>query len=165
MLLISSNKLYNSSIMGFVYKNLDRYDESLATNTYYRTPIISLPMELLELSKLKLDIPEWKNICYKQLDEIELLKDNWNGNGATKFSNSLTRKVRNLLNDLDSKIELFPTANNSIQIECTNLNNDYIEFEIFEDNVKMFLLKRNGDNKTSYINTDEIKLFLRDFYA
>ena len=74
------------------------------------------------------------------LYKISELKDNWNGYGTSKFSEKLIDKAYDLLILFDNlKFEIFPTANNSIQIELENEKNDYIEFEIFEDHIKVYI--------------------------
>lgn len=71
----------------------------------------------------------------KKLKEISDLKDNWNDNNAKKFSSELISIVKNILENIVEQPEIFPTANNSIQMEYELIDNSYLEFEIFEDKI------------------------------
>lgn len=78
-----------------------------------------------------------KELCnnLKKLKEISDLKDNWNDNNAKKFSPELISIVKNILENIVEQPEIFPTANNSIQMEYELIDNSYLEFEIFEDKI------------------------------
>lgn len=71
----------------------------------------------------------------KKLKGISDLKDNWNDNNAKKFSPELISIVKNILENIIEQPEIFPTANNSIQMEYELIDNSYLEFEIFEDKI------------------------------
>lgn len=71
----------------------------------------------------------------KKLKGISDLKDNWNDNNAKKFSPELISIVKNILENIAEQPEIFPTANNSIQMEYELIDNSYLEFEIFEDKI------------------------------
>ena len=43
--------------------------------------------------------------------------------------------VKNILENIVEQPEIFPTANNSIQMEYELIDNSYLEFEIFEDKI------------------------------
>lgn len=75
-----------------------------------------------------------------RMNEIELLDDNWNGFGASKFSIELITKAKEFLSNIAQiapVISIFPTASDSIQIECEK-ENKYAEAEIFFDNIKIY---------------------------
>ena len=88
--------------------------------------------------------------CFDDIfDAILALEDNWNHNGATRFSKTLVERCRNLTNKISQKITINPTANNSIQFEFENENNEYLEIEIFENNtVEVFEKYLNGKEST-----------------
>lgn len=71
----------------------------------------------------------------KKLKGISDLKDNWNDNNAKKFSPELISIVKNILENIVEQPEIFPTANNSTQMEYELIDNSYLEFEIFEDKI------------------------------
>lgn len=74
----------------------------------------------------------------EKMREIEMLKDNWNDNNASKFSSNLIEKCKKILNQLKIQPEIFPTANDSIQFEYQN-NTTYLEFEIFEEKIEVYI--------------------------
>lgn len=57
---------------------------------------------------------------YQTLNEIEQLEDNWNGNGASKFSKELLDTVRSIIENLFRQPEIYPSSRNSIQLEYIN---------------------------------------------
>lgn len=66
----------------------------------------------------------------RKLDEIRTLPRNWNGNGAKRFSRKIINRAKNLLLNLDRQPQVFPTANDSIQIEYDGDENSYLEFQV-----------------------------------
>lgn len=102
----------------------------------------------------------------KRLSEIENLPDNWNNNGANKISNSIIKNVRILLLSLDFQPEIFPTANDAIQLEWENNLNEYLEMEILEDIINIFKIDSNGNEMQTSIsvNKNDVKEIVKDFY-
>lgn len=95
----------------------------------------------------------------KKLKGISDLKDNWNDNNAKKFSPELISIVKNILENIVEQPGIFPTANNSIQMEYELIDNSYLEFEIFED--KIICLKvpqRNYSKYKEQIIPNDIKI-------
>ncbi len=81
-----------------------------------------------------------------RVEEIKKLPDNWNGNNAVSFSDGLIDKAKEFLSDtsvLAPYISIFPTANNSIQIEWESSGNIYCEAEIFSDSIEIYAEKDN----------------------
>lgn len=76
--------------------------------------------------------PELRKNMLK-LDEIKLLKRNWNGNQAKPIHAKIVNKTRSLIINLDRQPQIFPTANDSIQIEYDGENNSYLEFQITKE--------------------------------
>ena len=66
----------------------------------------------------------------KKLDEISSLKKNWNVNQAKPIRKKIIKRSKVLVIDLDKQPQIFPTANESIQIEYDGINNSYLEFQI-----------------------------------
>lgn len=55
---------------------------------------------------------------YLKLNEISILKNNWNGYGAKPIPKIVIQKVGNLLTlNFKDKPKIFPTARESIQLE------------------------------------------------
>ena len=73
--------------------------------------------------------PELRQNILK-LDEIKSLKKNWNGNNAKPIPNKIIDKAKALVINLNRQPQIFPTANDSIQIEYDGDNNSYLELQI-----------------------------------
>ena len=102
-----------------------------------------------------------KELCnnIKKLKEISDLKDNWNDNNAKKFSPELISIVKNILENIVEQPEIFPTANNSIQMEYELIDNSYLEFEIFEDKIICLEVpQRNYSKYKEQIIPNDIKI-------
>lgn len=95
----------------------------------------------------------------KKLKGISDLKDNWNDNNAKKFSSGLISIVKNILENIVEQPEIFPTANNSIQMEYELIDNSYLEFEIFEDKIICLEVpQRNYSKYKEQIIPNDIKI-------
>jgi len=86
------------------------------------------------------------------LIEIGQLEDNWNQYGAKKFNQNLIYKCIKIINetDLQYQPEIFPTGRESIQFEYEPDDDHYLEIEIFEDRIKLYIRidsKIISDNK------------------
>lgn len=100
--------------------------------------------------------------------EVAGLEDNWNENGAKKFSNNLLKKVYILLCSLAIQPLLYPTACGSIQLEYEKENGEYLEFEVFEENTHVFLIDKDGREKEWTLDSaDEqrIERVINEFYV
>ena len=89
--------------------------------------------------------PELKKNLLK-LDEIKSLKRNWNGNQAKPIHKSLVNKTRALIINLDKQPQIFPTADNSIQIEYDGADKSYLELQVTKHNqLSYFKVDRLGN--------------------
>jgi hypothetical protein len=103
----------------------------------------------------------------QKLKEIEELKDNWNENGATKFSGKLIEKVKNVLYMLKEQPEIFPTAEGSIQLEYEKKDGQYLEINVYENHTNIFSIDSNEQEKEFEVKEDEvekIKKIVEDFH-
>ena len=98
----------------------------------------------------------YKESPYDSLDEISKLEDNWNGNGASKFSSELIDKCNCILSKLHEDPKIFPTACGSVQFEFEDENGNYLEFEIYEDKVEIFLNSTLYDDKNKCDDIDHL---------
>ena len=101
------------------------------------------------------------------LESIRALQKNWNENQAEPFSDALVNKVIALVKTLSFQPQIFPTAEESIQLEFDNEKGDYLEFELFENNtVRKFFCDSEGHSETSWISIGDINDdTLRTFFA
>lgn len=87
-----------------------------------------------------------------KLNEIQQLPRNWNGNGAHRFAKKTIKKAKSLLIDLNLQPQVFPTANNSIQIEFDGENGAYLEFQITKSaQLSYFWVKKDGSETSGIV--------------
>ena len=86
-----------------------------------------------------------KSINYEKLDVISGLEPGWDGNDAPAFSETLIRKIRDLLMHLTIQPQIFPTALATVQLEYDNARRDHMEIEIGEsDTAEVFCVTYDG---------------------
>ncbi len=103
---------------------------------------------------------------YQKISEIRCLEDNWNGNGAPKFSSQLLDSVLSIVEKLTRQPSIFPTARDSIQLEYENDIGDYLEFEVFEGGrLKKFFYGHDGKMITEDIPIETIYEVVDNFYG
>ena len=111
--------------------------------------------------------PELKRNLAK-LEEIKSLKRNWNGNKAKPISKKLVNKTKTLLINLDKQPQVFPTANDSIQIEYDGLKNSYLELQVTKNNeLTYFKVDKEGKEITGSIPCSSFALnaLVEEFYG
>ena len=107
-----------------------------------------------------------KQANINRLQDIATLKYNWNGNGADIFSSTLINKSIFILNDIVRQPKIFPTARNSIQFEFEKPNGDYLEFEIYEDHVSIYIERDTGEEEYDIPhNSNVINRIINKFYG
>ncbi|MFD2074645.1 hypothetical protein [Geobacillus jurassicus] len=101
-----------------------------------------------------------------KLQAIRELGNDWNGNGADPFSDKLIEKVFSVIHTVIKQPKLFPTARDSIQLEFEKENGDYLELELFENNINIFISYADGREMETSIPYDvrEINRIIVDFY-
>lgn len=99
------------------------------------------------------------------LNSFKMLKKGWNGYDADPIDIRAIEHATAIVSKLEKQPEIFPTANDSVQIEYST-EKGYLEFEIFEDHINGF--KNTNEGKQSIGNlteremTEEIRIFLAD---
>ena len=86
----------------------------------------------------------------KKLSEIEKLKDNWNGYGATPFETQVIRNAHVMLLALKDQPFLAPTARDSIQMEFEKENGDYFEIEVYAQKISVYSVIGNKETEKEY---------------
>lgn len=103
------------------------------------------------------------------LDDISKLEENWNDNGANAFPIELVEKCREIVNQLVAEPFVCPTACGSIQFEYEKENGEYLEFEVYEDRIEVYMDSiLNGEeefNLCGITAVDKMKQMVVDFYA
>lgn len=104
-----------------------------------------------------------------KLNEIAKLENNWNNNGANSISAKLIEKCREIVMQLAAEPFICPTACGSIQFEYEKENGDYLEFEIYEDRIEVFLYTTSDGKQEFDLHgisaTDKMKQMVVDFYG
>lgn len=127
--------------------------------TYYYCD--STPHEKYETVSLG----EEQQKSYARLDKLLELKANWNGNGAEPFPKELIDKCKLIVNVLRYQPEIYPTAIDAIQFEYHNdSNNSYLEFEIYINEAKMFMVDSTGKETLKTISLDDVKKEVDTFH-
>lgn len=78
-----------------------------------------------------------KQDCYNKLEEISKYEANWNGYGAEPFDKDLIAKCREIIDNLFVYPMVYPTANDSINLEYKN-STLYFEIEVFSAACTLF---------------------------
>ena len=102
-----------------------------------------------------------------RINEIEKLEQNWNGNGAEPFSQKLIKCVRSIVENAVYQPEIFPTANDSIQLEYDKKNGEHMEIEVFEaKDAEVFYIDVNKNEHEEKISSDTLIINerVRKFY-
>ena len=105
---------------------------------------------------------------FLKLQQFLKLPPNWNENGAGPFSDRLIETCKKILDMLPRQPEVFPTATDSIQMEYEKNNGEYMEFNIYEDEINIFRIDSYENENEYVINITEnkkLKELVEDFYA
>ncbi len=90
----------------------------------------------------------------EKLNKISQYENNWNGYGAKPISQQLIFQVKDLLNNLKTQPDLFPTACESIQLEYEDDDGNYLEIELFDNNIVHIFRINNGQELEKEIRFD-----------
>jgi len=106
-----------------------------------------------------------KNI--NSLHTIEKLSQNWNGNNAEPFSESIINQALGIINSSSLKFqpELFPTGRQSIQLEYEKSNGNYLEIEIFADHFSAYSEISSEIAEYESIQFEQIFRLINDFHS
>jgi hypothetical protein len=100
----------------------------------------------------------------KKLDNFLLLESNWNLNGAEKFSKNLIDLTKTVINSISIQPEIFPTGRNSIQLEWEKDNGDYLEFEVFQNEIICLEIIEKVE-KSFAVKAENVNSIVRNFYG
>jgi hypothetical protein len=118
------------------------YSISTTIPKYYQIQDNSSSL-IVDLSFLLEEKQKMRNLeILKGISELEY---NWNNNEAEPFSPNLLSYCRNIINEIVHQPDIFPTGRKSIQMEYEKDNGEYLELEIFENHINLFLIKESGE--------------------
>lgn len=110
------------------------------------------------------ELSKKQKACSEKMAAISELPDNWNENGAKKFSDKLIAKCYSLLFGLPIFPEIFPVADGSIQFEFEKSDGSYLEFDIFENEISEYRVYPDGKEIERTIDQNKISEEVKDFY-
>lgn len=79
-----------------------------------------------------------------KLDEFAELQPGWNGYDAQPLSPAVLVNAKAIVNALSPAPAVFPTANDSVQLEYTKPDDDYLELEVTTDTVYAYYAPAHG---------------------
>lgn len=105
-----------------------------------------------------------RELNLQKLDRIAKYEDNWNGLGTFKFDEKIISNTRVLLlsTGLNRQPKIFPTNNNSIQLEYEK-KNLYLEIEVFTDKYQLFAERNGEESESELYSIDEVISVMNDF--
>lgn len=130
-------------------------------------PVRQILLDKLRRETVEKDFsPELKNNLLK-LNEIKSLKRNWNGNKAKPIAKYLVNKTKYLIINLNKQPQIFPTANDSIQLEYDGENKSYLEFQVTKKNqISYYKVDKNGNEDAGLLPATSFAInnFVKEFY-
>ena len=103
----------------------------------------------------------------EQLREIELLQEDWDGEGGLAFGKEFIQEVMDLVSTLQTQPDLGPTGRGSIQLEygSRKAGKRYLGLEIFELNriVKVYVKDEAGNRQHEEIRMEDINGRVQQF--
>ena len=102
-----------------------------------------------------------------KLNEFKNFTSNWNGYDADPFSNKLISSVTEIIKKLKVQPQVFPVADDSIQLEYDGKNGRYLEIQIYENEAHYYFDDGNGNDLEDTIepHADAINKIVEDFYG
>lgn len=105
------------------------------------------------------------------LQQYASLEDNWNEYNASKFDTQVLNNCYKLTKILKYKLEVYPTARDSIQFEysfTTDKVNNYFELEVYADKINIFIVyDRNYQSAINFSvplnKIDTINTYIKGF--
>lgn len=70
-----------------------------------------------------------------RLDNIALLKDDWDGYDGKKINETSITVSRNIIRNILKQPVLYPTGRDSIQLQFELKDKSYLEFEVFQNRI------------------------------
>lgn len=111
------------------------------------------------------EVSKRQRACSEKLAAISELQDNWNDNGAQKFSDKLIAKCYSILYKLSVLPEIFPASDGSVQFEYKKSDGSYLEFDISENEIVEFRVYPDGKEIERTIDNDSISEEVKNFMS
>lgn len=166
---------FSSHLIGLLYGFAENQTNKSSVKVFDRTKTstVGIPedqgkklIKIMQTNSIE-NVLNPTNHAHEQLRTIAKLEDDWNNNGAKAFSSQLINKVSLLIDSLPVVPCVFPTAIGAIQIEYNKQDGSYLEFEIYEDSVQLFMIDKDKQEHEKEIIEDYLISILQavvDFY-
>ncbi|MBQ3395192.1 MAG: hypothetical protein IJR43_10605 [Synergistaceae bacterium] len=118
---------------------------------------------------LDLQFTQAMQINLDKLKEIALFQENWNGYGAKPLSESVIKRAEDVIRGVYIQPRLFPTADNTIQMEYEKPTGAYLEIQITSDDAyeMFFMPDKDSEGEESFIEAkvENVNKEIEKFYA
>ena len=102
----------------------------------------------------------------EKLQSFLKFPDNWNGYGASHFSEEYLRYVKCLLEQIPEKAEVFPIPDGRVQFEFDKDDGAYLELEInSDDTIDVFEIRADKTEREYIAYSKDIARIVMDFYG
>ncbi|MEQ6376304.1 hypothetical protein RZN25_05625 [Bacillaceae bacterium S4-13-56] len=108
-----------------------------------------------------------KRFNLQKLYSFKELELNWNNNQGLPFDREIILFCIDIVSSLTKQPDVFPTGRNSIQLEYEKENGEYLEFEVFQNQINVFYMNGNDDEKEDILSITEknqINEIVSEFY-
>lgn len=155
---VSTNNIYSVNLNSALYNN---------NHIVYKT--INADTELKDNKTEQITIESKYLNSLSKLNTILCLRNNWNNNGAKAFRNEFIERVRNVIMELEVQPEIFPTANNSIELVYTKKDDSYLSYEIFDNKRQCEIFVTNPQGKyyknDFFVDSSKMNKYTNSFYG
>ena len=103
----------------------------------------------------------------RRLEEINLLKPNWNENGAEPLNPDIRHRTESILKDLPIQPRIYPLSDGGLQLEFHG-NKSYIELDVSKpETAGLFVAQDNTAKYSAMIpfTADAVKEVLKKYYC
>lgn len=156
------NYLIPRSTIDLKYSNT--FNNIPNSNDFYFTKLQDFPQivheRTINLSETNIQKLISKSASLQKLNNIQNLKENWNGYGADAIPDTVLSLCRNIVMVLDVQPDIYPTGRRTIQMEYEIEDRSYLEFEVYENLIRIMRVP-----KRQYANAEKFEVLSKDYYT
>ncbi len=97
------------------------------------------------------------------LNSFKNLKKDWNGYGADPIDSAVIEKAISIIKILNHQPEVFPTACNSVQMEYSFPNDNYLEIEIFSECIRIYKAVGGCEEEKQLLSIEDVVKEIKRF--
>ena len=154
-------------VVASIFSNYSQHDVSQASHRIESDKFVVYENAIVSDKTLNLIFETGTQRNLQKLKEISLLEENWNGYGAKPFSSILIRDAENVIRGICTQPEIFPTADDTIQLEFEKTDGSYLEIQISENDTYEVFCMTDKQPEELFIPAciDAVNTQVRKFYA